>query len=141
MPDIQPDLIVVYMLCCRYVSVVWTDSPQYEIYRASDWTLVDQGVAKHFAWDSCRDRYALLQTVIAAKPPPVGKHGSSRKAKEAAAAHAAAVAATAAAAAAAAKVEVRILLDDGTPHQLIRAIEGRSEPVSPSLHEHILAIF
>ncbi|KAG6555176.1 hypothetical protein Mapa_003215 [Marchantia paleacea] len=114
----------------KYVSVVWSDSPMYEIYRASDWTLLDQGVAKHFAWDSCKDRYALLQTVMAPKPPPVSKHSSSRKAKEAAAAHAAAVAATAAAAAAAAKVEVRILLDDGAPHLLTKAIEGRSEPVS-----------
>ncbi|KAL2642182.1 hypothetical protein R1flu_009769 [Riccia fluitans] len=113
----------------KYVSLVWADSPQYEIYRASDWTLLDQGIAKYFAWDSCKDRYALLQTVIPQKPP-VGKHGSSRKAREAAAAHAAAVAASAAAAAAAAKVEVRILLDDGAPHQLVKAIEGRSEPVS-----------
>ncbi|KAL3678157.1 hypothetical protein R1sor_021113 [Riccia sorocarpa] len=114
----------------KYISVVWSDSPQYEIYRASDWTLLDQGIAKHFAWDSCKDRYALLQTVMPQKLLPAGKQGSSRKAREAAAAHAAAIAASAAAAAAAAKVEVRILLDEGVPHQLVKAIEGRSEPVS-----------
>lgn len=109
--------------------MVWPELPAYEIYRVSDWSMVDQGVARHFAWDSCKDRYALLQAVSTPKVPPPGKLGSSRKAREAAAAHAAAVAASAAAAAAAAKVEVRILLDDGTPHLLMKSIEGRSEPV------------
>ncbi|CAM6114633.1 unnamed protein product [Calypogeia fissa] len=113
----------------KYVSVVWPELPAYEIYRVSDWYMVDRGVARHFAWDSCKDRYALLQTVSTPKVPPPGKTGSSRKAREAAAAHAAAVAASAAAAAAAAKVEVRILLDDGSPNLLMKSIEGRSEPV------------
>lgn len=111
------------------MSVVWPELPAYEIYRVSDWQAVDHGVARHLAWDSCKERYALLQTVSIPKPPLPGKHGSSRKAREAAAAHAAALAASAAAAAASAKVEVRILLDDGSPNLLMKSIEGRSEPV------------
>ncbi|CAM6102896.1 unnamed protein product [Calypogeia fissa] len=91
--------------------------PAYKIYRVSDWYMVDCGVARHFSWDSCKDRYALLQTVSTPNVPSPGKTGSSRKAREAAAA------------AAAAKVEVCILLEDGSPNLLMKSIEGRSEPV------------
>jgi hypothetical protein len=109
--------------------VVWPELPAYEVYKVADWSMVDQGVARHFAWDSCKDRYALLQTISMPKSAPP-KQGSSRKAREAAAAYAASLKAQAEAAAANAKVEVRILLDDGSSNLLTRSIEGRSEPVT-----------
>ncbi|WOK95751.1 hypothetical protein Cni_G04458 [Canna indica] len=111
----------------KYVAIVWPDIPSFAVYKASDWSVVDSGTGKLFAWDTCRDRYALVETSL---PPriPLIKGGSSKKAKEAAAA-AAQAAAAAASAASAATVQVRILLDDGTSHVLTRSIEGRSEPV------------
>ncbi|KAJ0986179.1 hypothetical protein J5N97_004535 [Dioscorea zingiberensis] len=111
----------------KYVAVVWPDIPSFSVFKVSDWSVVDSGTCKLFAWDTCRDRYALLE---AALPPriPVVKGGSSKKAKEAAAV-AAAAAAAAASAASAATVQVRIILDDGTSHVLARSIDGRSEPV------------
>ena len=64
------------------------------MYKASDWSVVDSGTGKLFAWDSCRDRYALVESALAPRMPLIVKGGSSKKAKEAAAA--AAQAATAA---------------------------------------------
>ncbi|KAJ8483537.1 hypothetical protein OPV22_016022 [Ensete ventricosum] len=111
----------------KYVAIVWPDIPSFYVYKASDWSVVDSGTGKLFAWDTCRDRYALVETAL---PPriPLVKGGSSKKAKEAAAA-AAQAAAAAASAASTATVQVRILLDDGTSHVMARSIEGRSDPV------------
>ena len=81
------------------------------------------------AWDTCRDRFALLESAAPPRIPLIPKGGSSRKAKEAAAV-AAQAAAAAASAAASASVQVRILLDDGTSNILMRSIGGHSEPVS-----------
>lgn len=112
----------------KYVATVWPDIPSFAVYKASDWSVVDSGTGKLFAWDTCRDRYALVESALAPRMPLVVKGGSSKKAKEAAAA-AAQAAAAAASAASAATVQVRILLDDGTAHVLQRSIDGRSEPV------------
>ncbi|MQL83767.1 hypothetical protein Taro_016271 [Colocasia esculenta] len=112
----------------KYVAIVWPDIPSFSVYKVSDWSVVDSGTGRLFAWDTCRDRYALVETTLAPRIPVVLKGGSSRKAKEAAAA-AAQAAAAAASAASAATVQVRILLDEGTSHVLARSIDGRSEPV------------
>ncbi|ONM39797.1 Transducin/WD40 repeat-like superfamily protein [Zea mays] len=112
----------------KYVAIVWPDIPSFAVYKANDWSVVDSGTGKLFAWDTCRDRYALVESALAPRMPLVVKGGSSKKAKEAAAA-AAQAAAAAASAASAATVQVRILLDDGTAHVLQRSIDGRNEPV------------
>ncbi|KAH0466809.1 hypothetical protein IEQ34_004047 [Dendrobium chrysotoxum] len=112
----------------KYVSIVWPDIPSFAVYKASDWSVVDSGTGRLFAWDNCRDRYALLETALAPRMPVILKGGSSKKAKEAQAA-AAAAAAAAASAASSATVQVRIILDDGTSHVLTRSIDGRNEPV------------
>lgn len=110
----------------KYIGIVWPDIPYFSIYKVSDWSIVDSGSARLLAWDTCRDRFAILES---SSPPriPVIPKGGSRKAKEAAAA--AAQAAAAAATAASANVQVRILLDDGTSNILMRSIGSRSEPV------------
>lgn len=112
----------------KYLAVVWPDIPYFSIYKVSDWSIVDSGSARLLAWDTCRDRFAILESTLPPRIPVVHKGGSSRKAKEAAAA-AAQAAAAAASAASAANVQVRILLDDGTSNILMRSIGGRSEPV------------
>ncbi|XP_074566560.1 uncharacterized protein LOC141823194 [Curcuma longa] len=111
----------------RYVAIVWPDIPSFYVYKASDWSVVDSGTGKLFAWDTCGDRYAVVETALAPRIPLI-KGGSSKKAKEAAA-QAAQAAAAAASAASSATVQVRILLDDGTSHVMTRSIEGRSDPV------------
>ncbi|XP_031491252.1 uncharacterized protein LOC116258308 [Nymphaea colorata] len=112
----------------KYVSIVWPDVPYFSVYKVSDWSIVHSGTGRLFAWDTCRDRYALLESTVVPRIPLVPKAGSSRKAKEAAAI-AAQAAAAAANAASAATVQVRILLDDGTSNVLTRSIDGRTEPV------------
>ncbi|KAL5989921.1 hypothetical protein ACLOJK_010816 [Asimina triloba] len=112
----------------KYIAVVWPDICYFSIYQVKDWSVVDSGTGRLLAWDTCRDRFALLETVLPPRIPIIHKGGSSRKAKEAAAA-AAQAAAAAASAASSATVQVRILLDDGTSHVLTRSIDGRSEPV------------
>lgn len=112
----------------KYVSVVWPDIPYFSVYRASDWAVVHSGSGKLFAWDTCRDRYALVETVATPRMPIIPRGGSSKKAREAAAA-AAQAAAAAASLASTATVQVRILLDDGSSNLLTKSIEGRSEPV------------
>ena len=109
------------------MAVVWPDILYFTIYKVSDWTIVDSGSARLLAWDTCRDRFAILESVLPQRMPIIPKGGSSRKAKEAAAA--AAQAAAAANAASSASVQVRILLDDGTSNILMRSVGGRSEPV------------
>ncbi|XP_048429886.1 uncharacterized protein LOC103934376 [Pyrus x bretschneideri] len=112
----------------KYLAVVWPDIPYFSIYKVSDWSIVDSGSARLLAWDTCRDRFAILESTLPPRIPVIHKGGSSRKAKEAAAA-AAQAAAAAASAASAANVQVRILLDDGTSNILMRSIGGRSDPV------------
>ncbi|KAG0461172.1 hypothetical protein HPP92_021469 [Vanilla planifolia] len=113
---------------CLYVAIVWPDIPSFSVYKTSDFSVVHSGTGRLFAWDTCRDRYALLETALAPRIPVILKGGSSKKAKEAQAA-AAAAAAAAASAASSATVQVRIILDDGTSHVLTRSLEGRNEPV------------
>lgn len=107
---------------------MWPDIPYFSIYKVSDWSIVDSGSARLLAWDTCRDRFAILESALAPRIPVIPKGGSSRKAKEAAAA-AAQAAAAAATAASSATVQARILLDDGTSNILMRSIGGSSEPV------------
>ncbi|KAM3290883.1 hypothetical protein P3S67_019172 [Capsicum chacoense] len=111
----------------KYLAIVWPDIPYFCIYKVSDWSVVDSGSARLLAWDTCRDRFALLESALAPRIPIIPK-GSSRKAKEAAAA-AAQAAAAAASAASSATVQVRILLDDGTSNVLMKSVGSRSEPV------------
>ncbi|CAL5380155.1 unnamed protein product [Camellia sinensis] len=112
----------------KYLAIVWPDVPYFSVYKVSDWSIVDSGSARLLAWDTCRDRFALLESALPPRMPIIPKGGSSRKAKEAAAAQAAAQAA-AANAASSASVQVRILLDDGTSNILMRSVGSRSEPV------------
>ncbi|XXG61607.1 hypothetical protein AAC387_Pa05g0177 [Persea americana] len=112
----------------KYVAVVWPDICYFSVYQVKDWSVVDSGTGRLLAWDTCRDRFALLETSLPPKIPIIPKGGSSRKAKEAAAA-AAQAAAAAASAASTATVQVRILLDDGTSNVICRSIDGRNEPV------------
>lgn len=112
----------------KFLAIVWPDIPYFSIYKVSDWSIVDSGSARLLAWDTCRDRFAILESALAPRIPVIPKGVSSRKAKEAAAA-AAQAAAAAASAASAASVQVRILLDDGTSNILMRSIGSRSEPV------------
>ncbi|KAJ4877700.1 Transducin/WD40 repeat-like superfamily protein [Raphanus sativus] len=105
----------------KYVAVVWPDILYFPIYKVSDWSIVDSGSARILAWDTCRDRFAILEAALPQTMPMMPKGGSSRKAKEAAAA--------AAHASSSASVQVRILLDDGTSNILMRSVGGRSEPV------------
>lgn len=112
----------------KYLAIVWPDIPYFTIYKVSDWSVVDSGHARLLAWDTCRDRFAILESALPPRMPIIPKGGSSRKAKEAAAA-AAQAAAVAASAASAASVQLRILLDDGTSNILMKSIGGRSEPV------------
>ena len=116
------------LVACRYLAVVWPDIPYFSIYKVSDWSIVDSGSARLLAWDTCRDRFALLESAAPPRIPLIPK-GGSRKAKEAAAV-AAQAAAAAASAASSASVQVRILLDDGTSNILMRSIGGHSEPGS-----------
>ncbi|KAA3470865.1 Transducin/WD40 repeat-like superfamily protein isoform 2 [Gossypium australe] len=111
---------------CRYLAIVWPDIPYFSIYKVSDWSIVDSGSARLLAWDTCSDRFAILESALPPRMPILPKGSSSRKAKEAAAA---AAQAAAAATAASANVQVRILLDDGTSNILMRSIGSRSEPV------------
>ncbi|MFS8014947.1 putative carboxylic ester hydrolase transcription factor WD40-like family [Helianthus anomalus] len=110
----------------KYLAIVWPDIPYFSIYKVSDWSIVDSGTARLLAWDTCRDRFALLESAPPPRMPILPKTSSSKKAKEAAAI---AAAQAAAAAASAASVQVRILLDDGTSNILMRSIGQRTEPV------------
>ncbi|KAI8023990.1 TSET complex member tstF [Camellia lanceoleosa] len=113
----------------KFLAIVWPDIPYFSIYKVSDWSVVDSGSARHLAWDTCRDRFALLESALPPRIPIIPKGGSSKKAREAAAAAAAQVAAAAATAAASASVQVRILLDDGTSNILMRSVGSRTDPV------------
>ncbi|ESW35264.1 hypothetical protein PHAVU_001G220300 [Phaseolus vulgaris] len=110
----------------KYLAIVWPDIPYFSVYKVSDWSIVDSGSARLLAWDTCRDRFAILESTLPPRLPIIPKGSSSKRAKEAAAAQAAAAAA---AAASTASVQVRILLDDGTSNILMRSVGARSEPV------------
>ncbi|KAL6545662.1 hypothetical protein OROGR_009536 [Orobanche gracilis] len=113
----------------KFLAIVWPDIPYFSVYKVSDWSIVDSGSARLLAWDTCRDRFALLESALPPRMPIITRGSSSRKAKEAAAA-AAQMAAAAASAASSASVQVRILLDDGTSNILMRSVGSRSEPVA-----------
>ncbi|KAL0384690.1 UNVERIFIED_CONTAM: hypothetical protein Sradi_2863300 [Sesamum radiatum] len=113
----------------RYIAIVWPDIPYFSVYKVSDWSIVDSGSARLLAWDTCRDRFALLESALPPRMPVIPKGTSSRKAEEAAAA-AAQAAAIAASMASSASVQVRILLDDGTSNILMRSVGSRGDPVS-----------
>ncbi|BAT86172.1 hypothetical protein VIGAN_04379700 [Vigna angularis var. angularis] len=110
----------------KYLAIVWPDIPYFSVYKVSDWSIVDSGSARLLAWDTCRDRFAILESALPPRIPIMPKGSSSKRAKEAAAAQAAAAAA---AAASTASVQVRILLDDGTSNILMRSVGARNEPV------------
>lgn len=110
----------------KYLGIVWPDIPYFSVYKVSDWSIVDSGSARLLAWDTCRDRFAILESSVVPRIPIIPKGSSSKRAKEAAAAQAAAAAA---AAGSAASVQVRIMLDDGTSNMLMRSVGARSEPV------------
>ncbi|KAA8536670.1 hypothetical protein F0562_029148 [Nyssa sinensis] len=112
----------------KYLAIVWPDIPYFSVYKVSDWSIVDSGSARLLAWDTCQDRFALLESSLPPRIPIIPKGSSSKRAKEAAVA-AAQAAAAAATAASSASVQVRILLDDGTSNILMRSVGGRSEPV------------
>ncbi|KAF7804999.1 transcription initiation factor TFIID subunit 5 [Senna tora] len=111
----------------KYLAIVWPDIPYFSVYKVSDWSIVDSGIARLLSWDTCRDRFAILESALPPRIPIIPKGSSSKKAREAAAAQAAAAAA--ASAASTASVQVRILLDDGTSNILTRSVGARSEPI------------
>ncbi|KAH1189471.1 Cytochrome P450 704C1 [Glycine max] len=80
----------------KYLAIVWPDIPYFSVYKVSDWSIVDSGSARLLAWDTCRDRFAILELALPPRIPIVPKGSSSKRAKEAVAAQAAAVATAAA---------------------------------------------
>uniref|UniRef100_A0A7N1A8U7 Transducin/WD40 repeat-like superfamily protein n=1 Tax=Kalanchoe fedtschenkoi TaxID=63787 RepID=A0A7N1A8U7_KALFE len=110
----------------KYLAIVWPDVPYFSVYKVSDWSIVDSGSARLLAWDTCRDRFALLESALPSRLPVVHKGSSSRKAKEAAAAASAQAAAAAASAASAAGVQVHIILDGGISHTITKSVGGRT---------------
>ncbi|CAI7897225.1 unnamed protein product, partial [Closterium sp. NIES-54] len=119
----------------KYLAVLWPEVPFYSVYSTADWGVVDSGTARHFAWDTCQDRFAILGGAVVPKvqssSASSGRHGfrgrSKKDAKEAEAAAAAAMAA-AAAALAGATVEVRRIRKDGKVQIMCTSIEsGRRE--------------
>ncbi|CAI5501645.1 unnamed protein product, partial [Closterium sp. Naga37s-1] len=122
----------------KYLAVLWPEVPFYSVYSTADWGVVDSGTARHFAWDTCQDRFAILGGAVVPKvqssSASSGRHGfrgrSKKDAKEAEAAAAAAMAA-AAAALAGATVEVRRIRKDGKVQIMCTSIEsGRREQVT-----------
>ncbi|KAL5165495.1 tRNA-specific 2-thiouridylase MnmA [Glycine soja] len=80
----------------KYLAIVWPDIPYFSVFNVSDWSIVDSGSARLLAWDTCRDRFAILESALPPRIPIVPKGSSSKRAKEAVAAQAAAAAAAAA---------------------------------------------
>ncbi|GJP41387.1 hypothetical protein CLOM_g1058, partial [Closterium sp. NIES-68] len=121
----------------KYLAVLWPEVPFYSVYSTADWSVVDSGTARHFAWDTCQDRFAILGGAVVPKvqssSASSGRHGfrgrSKKDVKEAEAAAAAAMAA-AAAALAGATVEVK-RIRNGKVQILCGSIEsGRKEQVT-----------
>ncbi|XP_051147314.1 uncharacterized protein LOC127262598 [Andrographis paniculata] len=113
----------------KYLAIVWPDIPYFSVYKVSDWKIVDSGTARILVWDTCRDRFALMESALPPKMPVLPRGSSSKKVKEAAAAYAA-QAAAAASMASSASVQARILLEDGTSNILMRSVGKRGEPIS-----------
>ncbi|KAG4921472.1 hypothetical protein JHK84_050346 [Glycine max] len=80
----------------KYLAIVWPDIPYFSVFNVSDWSIVDSGSARLLAWDTCRDRFSILESALPPRIPIVPKGSSSKRAKEAVAAQAAAAAAAAA---------------------------------------------
>ncbi|KAH1034592.1 hypothetical protein AAZX31_20G043500 [Glycine max] len=80
----------------KYLAIVWPDIPYFSVYKVSDWSIVDSGSARLLAWDTCRDRFAILELALPPRIPIVPKGSSSKRAKEAVAAQVAAAATAAA---------------------------------------------
>nr|GMD03795.1 G-protein beta subunit-like protein (contains WD40 repeats) [Ipomoea batatas] len=57
----------------KYVAIVWPDIPYFAIYKVSDWSIVDSGSARLLAWDTCRDRFALLESALPPRMPIIPK--------------------------------------------------------------------
>ncbi|PHT62218.1 hypothetical protein T459_33957 [Capsicum annuum] len=57
----------------KYLAIVWPDIPYFCIYKVSDWSVVDSGSARLLAWDTCRDRFALLESALAPRIPIIPK--------------------------------------------------------------------
>ncbi|KHN14190.1 hypothetical protein glysoja_028588 [Glycine soja] len=70
----------------KYLAIVWPDIPYFSVYKVSDWSIVDSGSARLLAWDTCRDRFAILESASPPRIPIIPKGSSSKRAKEAAAA-------------------------------------------------------
>ncbi|KAJ8753238.1 hypothetical protein K2173_017850 [Erythroxylum novogranatense] len=111
----------------KYLAIVWPDIPYFSIYKVSDWSIVDSGSARALAWDTCRDRFAILESALLPRIPVIPKGGSSKKAKGAAAVQSAVFAFFFSSLRQ--FIQVRILLDDGTSNILMRSIGGRTEPI------------
>ncbi|XLR03960.1 hypothetical protein S83_070158, partial [Arachis hypogaea] len=45
----------------KYVTIVWPDILYFSVYMPSDWSIVDFGTARLLAWDTCRDRFSILE--------------------------------------------------------------------------------
>ncbi|KAK2398185.1 Transducin/WD40 repeat superfamily protein [Trifolium repens] len=52
----------------KYLAIVWPDIPYFSVYKVSDWSIVDSGSARLLAWDTCRDRFAILESSL---PPRI----------------------------------------------------------------------
>jgi hypothetical protein len=44
----------------KYTSLLWPDLSHYEVYRSADWSLAEAGSARFLAWDTCKDRFAII---------------------------------------------------------------------------------
>ncbi|BAS93200.1 Os05g0297001, partial [Oryza sativa Japonica Group] len=53
-----------YLFVYLYVAIIWPDIPSYAIYKTSDWLVVDSGTGKLFSWNTCHDRYALIEGAL-----------------------------------------------------------------------------
>ncbi|KAK9128953.1 hypothetical protein Syun_017750 [Stephania yunnanensis] len=57
----------------KYVAIVWPDIPYFAIYKVNDWSVVDSGTGRLLAWDTCRDRFALLESALPSRMPIIPK--------------------------------------------------------------------
>ncbi|PPR97911.1 hypothetical protein GOBAR_AA22754 [Gossypium barbadense] len=56
-----------------YLAIVWPDIPYFSIYKVSDWSIVDSGSARLLAWDTCSDRFAILESALPPRMPILPK--------------------------------------------------------------------
>ncbi|KAL9332399.1 hypothetical protein ACSQ67_002009 [Phaseolus vulgaris] len=57
----------------KYLAIVWPDIPYFSVYKVSDWSIVDSGSARLLAWDTCRDRFAILESTLPPRLPIIPK--------------------------------------------------------------------